>query len=231
MKEYLVQSHLGGLYISDADPESIMAICEQCFDQDWIVGEWEKGDPQETEIKIDYILSYIYSDMLYLPDDPLTYALEVAPIEPNTTIEEITSYLLQDLPYIKKDLEQGTLIHQLTQEENQKILTELEQLEKDTIEKVKDWGIYPYDENRFYNAIKETNALQQYYGGQAFTNQTPEGIDNFLSVFVIEDMGNDDEELVFPSPYREVLLRAIDEKLPGFLDAYKAYWEKKTCHK
>lgn len=39
--EHLVESHLGGYYVSDLDPEQITAYCESCGDSDWILLSWD----------------------------------------------------------------------------------------------------------------------------------------------------------------------------------------------
>lgn len=39
--EHLVESHLGGYYVSDLDPEQITAYCESCGDSDWILLYWD----------------------------------------------------------------------------------------------------------------------------------------------------------------------------------------------
>ena len=49
--EYLVESHLGGYYVSDLDPEVITAYCESCGDSDWILLSWEKGHMMEALIQ------------------------------------------------------------------------------------------------------------------------------------------------------------------------------------
>ena len=49
--EYLVESHLGGYYVSNLDPEVITAYCESCGDSDWILLSWEKGHMMETLIQ------------------------------------------------------------------------------------------------------------------------------------------------------------------------------------
>ena len=46
--EYLVESHMGGYYISDKDPKSIEKYCEQCGDHDYIIISWKKGKKLET---------------------------------------------------------------------------------------------------------------------------------------------------------------------------------------
>ena len=46
--EHLVESHMGGYYISDADPEIITEYCESCGDHDWILLSWEEGLMMET---------------------------------------------------------------------------------------------------------------------------------------------------------------------------------------
>lgn len=43
---YIVQSHLGGTYLSQADPELIEAFCEQCGDCDCILAAFRANDPE-----------------------------------------------------------------------------------------------------------------------------------------------------------------------------------------
>ena len=59
--EHLVESHLGGYYISSADPEIITAYCESCGDSDWIILSWEEGLMMET------LLQY-FSEVYYTPE-------------------------------------------------------------------------------------------------------------------------------------------------------------------
>ena len=48
--EYLVESHLGGYYVSSLDPDIITAYCEQCGDSDSIILSWEEGFMMEALI-------------------------------------------------------------------------------------------------------------------------------------------------------------------------------------
>jgi len=66
MNEYLVSSHLGGLYISSADPESIEAYCEQCGDRDTIEASWDIDD---KEAKIEAISGYFSRESLKSEED------------------------------------------------------------------------------------------------------------------------------------------------------------------
>lgn len=58
--EYLVESHMGGYYISNSDPIIIEAYCEQCGDYDHIILSWEESKKIESlleyfsNIKISY---------------------------------------------------------------------------------------------------------------------------------------------------------------------------------
>ena len=49
--EYLVESHLGGYYVSDLNPKVITSYCESCGDSDWILLSWEKGHMMEALIQ------------------------------------------------------------------------------------------------------------------------------------------------------------------------------------
>lgn len=65
--EHLVESHLGGYYISDLDSDLITAYCESCGDSDYILLSWEEGHMIDALIKyfeeithpIDNIKSYL----------------------------------------------------------------------------------------------------------------------------------------------------------------------------
>lgn len=46
--EHLVESHLGGYYASDDDPDIIESYCEQCGDSDRIIISWDNGNMLET---------------------------------------------------------------------------------------------------------------------------------------------------------------------------------------
>lgn len=46
--EHLVESHLGGHYVSNKDPKVIRAYCEECGDHDHIILSWEKEKKMET---------------------------------------------------------------------------------------------------------------------------------------------------------------------------------------
>ena len=79
--EYLVESHLGGYYISSLDPDVIEEICEQCFDSDRIVASWIK---KNNEDKIQNICNYfcgkevnetIYNN--YLEDSQLENLMDI----------------------------------------------------------------------------------------------------------------------------------------------------------
>lgn len=41
--KHLVESHMGGYYISNMDPDIIEAYCEECGDHDRILTSWEEG--------------------------------------------------------------------------------------------------------------------------------------------------------------------------------------------
>lgn len=47
--EYLVESHMGGYYISNLDPDIIERYCEQCGDYDRILLSWEDNKKEVLE--------------------------------------------------------------------------------------------------------------------------------------------------------------------------------------
>lgn len=64
--EYLVESHMGGHYISNCDPEIIEAICDQCGDFDRIILSWENGEMLDTLLEY---FSYIKRSVEQLEKD------------------------------------------------------------------------------------------------------------------------------------------------------------------
>lgn len=55
MKEHLVQSHMGGYYISEGDEELIESFCETCGDRDIILTSW---DNEEENARVYALASY-----------------------------------------------------------------------------------------------------------------------------------------------------------------------------
>ena len=49
--EHLVESHLGGYYISDDDPDIIETYCDTCDDYDRVILSWKKDNKLNTLIK------------------------------------------------------------------------------------------------------------------------------------------------------------------------------------
>lgn len=55
MESHLVQSHLGGHYISSDEPEFIEQYCETCGDYDSIIASWED---EEENARLNALLKY-----------------------------------------------------------------------------------------------------------------------------------------------------------------------------
>ena len=66
MLEHLVQSHLGGHYITDGEPEFIEAYCETCGDSDEILTSWENS---EKDSRVNALLRYFMIGNLNLKED------------------------------------------------------------------------------------------------------------------------------------------------------------------
>lgn len=66
MQEHLVQSHLGGHYISCGDPEFIEAYCETCGDYDMILTSW---DDEEENARLNALLRYFINSRLNTKKD------------------------------------------------------------------------------------------------------------------------------------------------------------------
>ena len=77
--EHLVESHMGGYYISNNEPEVIMETCEECFDNDWILISYEEG--KRFEALTEYF-STLKMDKEYLLENCKDY-------EKNTLISDL----------------------------------------------------------------------------------------------------------------------------------------------
>lgn len=89
---YIVEGHLGGMYLSQEDPEVIQEFCEQCGDCDWIVGEFDSEDSAEN---IADIATFCYVDYwVHLPmkEDVKDYPYTLPELEEMIeTVEEAFS--------------------------------------------------------------------------------------------------------------------------------------------
>ena len=91
--EHLVMSHLGGHYISDADPEFIEAYCETCGDSDCIVASW---NPEEENGRINGLLRYLMGNVLNNREDIDRKVEEYTGL---IDIEDLIPSLLNDIEY------------------------------------------------------------------------------------------------------------------------------------
>lgn len=83
--EHLVEGHLGGYYISDAEPKIITRYCESCGDSDSIILSWNEGNKfialfsylterqyRQEDLVNDLLdgnqLEYLYEDTYYFYD-------------------------------------------------------------------------------------------------------------------------------------------------------------------
>lgn len=64
---YIVSGHLGGMYLSQGNPDDIQEFCEQCGDCDWIVGEFDTEDAV-GDIANKAVLCYA-NNWMFLPEE------------------------------------------------------------------------------------------------------------------------------------------------------------------
>ena len=119
--EHLVESHLGGYYISNSDPEYIEQYCEACGDSDRIITSW---DPYEEKGRLNGLLKHFMIDVLNSKKD-IDNRVELIS-DDITEKEEIIQALLNDINYNKEEIE--TILYNLfeyreiSEEEYKKIL-------------------------------------------------------------------------------------------------------------
>lgn len=137
--EYLVESHMGGYYVSDMDPEIITQYCESCGDSDWILLSWEKGNMMESLIKF---FSELKMDIEEIENDI------ASGISKPDEIEDVLFKYEQDKYIISSLFEKGTI----SDIEKTKLMKVNYQARKDQITKVCE--IYPKT-NKSLKRVKE----------------------------------------------------------------------------
>jgi hypothetical protein len=94
--KYLVESHLGGMYITD-DPNTICFNCSSCGDSDWPVGNWRDDDPGG---EADVVWLYI-QDQLDLPQDIFDFIISVDDLDEYVAeIQDSHDDIIEELNYI-----------------------------------------------------------------------------------------------------------------------------------
>ena len=76
--EHLVESHLGGYYVSNLDSKVITKYCEECGDSDWIILSWEEGHMIEA---LTNYFSYLKSTKEMIDNDRISGITKVEAID------------------------------------------------------------------------------------------------------------------------------------------------------
>lgn len=124
MKYYLVDSHMGGYYVSTSNPGIIEEVCEECGDYDSIILSWE--DNQKMEALSNYFEKLEYDEESIIDS-----------YNNNETKEEIISDLLYEYEcnrYMMNSLCEEEII---TKEEKKKLLKVVALSEKKQFELLK----------------------------------------------------------------------------------------------
>ena len=136
---HLVESHLGGIYISDSPAYIITATCDQCGDSDWIVASWDDGDrTSEAKALAEYFISEWNRD-LDSPWEVLMYWYDeyVEDLDDEddlmTFIDEFNGYSSDDVKNDVKDIARG--------------------LWKPYEKQLEEWGIKPFNRNTLEDAL------------------------------------------------------------------------------
>ena len=137
--EHLVESHQGGYYISNSDPEIIEEYCETCGDHDWIILSWEEGMKQET-------LEEFFSSIKINIDNTKYY------LEEGITKEYLTDDLMYDFEVDEIIIESIFEMNAITEEEKDRLLKIVSKSKDDHIKLIE--SIYSKCENRPNKLIK-----------------------------------------------------------------------------
>lgn len=99
MEEHLVQSHLGGYYISDMEPEIIERYCETCGDYDCIMTSWNEF---EENARLNALLKYFMSNSLNTKKDLDRSYYEYS--DCSLTSKEIINNIIDDIKYSSEEI-------------------------------------------------------------------------------------------------------------------------------
>lgn len=141
--EHLVESHLGGYYVSDLDPERITAYCETCGDSDWILLSWEEGHMMEK-------LTEYFSE--------LKYSIKSIEKERQSGItkKEAIESILYEYSYKDKYIIENLYSEKVVSEDEYKqLLKENLMAQKSQIDLI--CNVYPKEPRKYLKKIKRDN--------------------------------------------------------------------------
>lgn len=122
--EHLVESHMGGYYISNMDPDIIEAYCEECGDHDRILASWEEGMREESLIS--------YFSILKMSAESIKEQYRFGSIE-EEILDELTYLYNEDRDLINDLLD----YNDISEEESIKYLESVDSSEKKQLEVLK----------------------------------------------------------------------------------------------
>lgn len=93
MEEYLVESHMGGYYVSCDDYDTITSTCETCGDYDKVISSWSS-----EEEKYNSILNLILKDYYITYDSLKEYINDLFECYDNKSFSEF----LNDFKYLRE---------------------------------------------------------------------------------------------------------------------------------
>ena len=121
MQAHLVQSHLGGHYISDSNPEDIESYCETCGDYDMILTSWED---EEENGRLNALLKYFMMNSLNNKSDLDKKVEEFRQCDMET--KEIIESILDEVEFDSEETDSIVSYlheyHEISEEEYQKIV-------------------------------------------------------------------------------------------------------------
>lgn len=122
--EHLVESHMGGYYISNMDPDIIEAYCEECGDHDRILVSWEEDMREEALIN--------YFSVLKMSAESIKEQYRFGSIK-EEILDELTNHYNEDRNLINDLLD----YNDISKEESIKYLESVDNTEKKQLEVLK----------------------------------------------------------------------------------------------
>ena len=206
---YLVEGHLGGLYVSTSDPSVITTYCDQCGDHDIVVASWQEHDI-EAEAKA--IAKYFLDSWNQAPETPwdaIRYWFEYMP----DNIVENKNDALESI--------EGFDGYSCEEAKTKAVKFGKELWVADNIH-FKEWGIEPLNEEKLIATLVAT--AKDYFGERTLGLDVEEILERDVNVRWEKRTGKRHWESDYPDGER-ILVFALDKIFNGYKELYEKHYD------
>ena len=203
---HLVESHLGGLYISSAPASSITAYCDQCGDCDIIVASWHEDD---VKAEAEAIANY-FADNGQFAENPWE-ALMDSMFE---TMDQCKAYLIEAID----DFEDFS-----SDEARELARIVAEKRIRELSDKYAAWGVAPVDEDVLTKSL--VDSANEYFYSRTLGHSAEQvfGAEDYMPYRLPrEELWGCNLE-----GHERAFVRAMDILFPGYRKLYEQHYDWK----